>query len=163
MKEHRCRERQQIFARTLRINDIFTERLARAAMHQRCSTHLADLRQCMQPRGVLGGEVRCGPLHRSARSGIEPFHIELAEHCGIVIPHHASGTTLAQQGNDLVWFGVVANDIAGVPNHRIRGNSIDIGEHRLQGGKVGMHVTEHGDLHRTLPATIAASAAQPSK
>ena len=163
VKEHRRRKREQVLTRTLRIEHVFTERLAWAAVHQRGGTHLADLWERMQPRGVLGGEVRRSPANCRGGSSVKTIHGKLAKHCGVVIPHHASGTAFAQQRNNLVRFGVVANHVAGVPNRCIGGNGIDVGEHRLQCGKIGMHVTEHGDLHGTLPATIAASAAQPRK
>ena len=161
MKEHRRRERHQILTRTDSINDIFTEGLAWTAVHQRGGTHLADLWQRMQPRGVLGGDVCRRPLHRSGRGGIEPFHIQLAEHCRVVIPHHASGTTFTQQGNDLVRLGVVANDVAGMPDSGTRGNGIDIGKYCLQRGEVGVNVANDRDLHSTLPATRAKPSEEP--
>jgi len=78
-----------------------------------------------------------------------------------VIPHHASGTALAQQSNDLVRLGVVANDVAGVPDDRIRGNGINVGEHRLQCGEVGVNVTKDRDFHNSLPASIAQAVKEP--
>ena len=78
-----------------------------------------------------------------------------------MIPHHTNGTTLTQQGNDLVRLGVVANDVAGVPDDRIRCNGIDIGEHRLQRGKVGVNVANDRDFHRTLPASRAKPSEEP--
>ena len=105
--------------------------------------------------------MRRRPANCSSSGGIEPFHIKLAEYCGVVIPHHASGTTLTQQGNDLVRLGVVANDVAGVPDRGTRGNGIDIGKHRLQRGEIGVNVANDCDLHGNLSATRAKPSDEP--
>lgn len=75
-----------------------------------------------------------------------------------MIPHHANSTTLTQQGNNLVRLGVVANDVAGVPDRGTRGNGINISEHRLECGEVGVNIADDRNLH----SNLAASRAKPS-
>ena len=84
-----------------------------------------------QRDGALGA-LLVGLVDTAAVAGLEPDAL-------VVVAHHGGDGALAQQRGDLVGKGAIADEVTQA-DHVGHAASLDVGEDRLEAGKVAVHI-----------------------
>ncbi len=95
------------------------------------------------PRKLRGvrPEAVAGPAGGRRRAGREGRDVEPAEHHQVVVSDQADVAPLARERDALVGLRAVAHQVSEAPGPlRLRG--LDVGDHRLEGGEVSVHVRQ---------------------
>ena len=72
-----------------------------------------------------------------------------AEHGEVVVSDQAERAALGHQLGALVGLGAVADHVAQAPD--LSTGAVDAGEHRLEGGQVGVDVADQAETHLEAP------------
>jgi len=73
--------------------------------------------------------------------------VELADHHEVVVADQAQVAGLARERHALVRLGAIAHEVAEAPRG-VHAHTVDVLEHGLQGGQVGVNVREDGHARR---------------